>query len=179
LGAHYSIQLPTKPYLAKYIQSLYGKPVIFTEDNYFGMSLLGFMERKFYMRHNEEITHRHFDKLTHQLEIFFPSWWLKQSHYPTDLPKQNIILINKLFEERFEEDLAKHCISYDLIKLEIKQAMEDFCFLHQINIGSDSDDDISFDALKKKEYRTRRQFSQGYIIQLAKKKSEVVQKMMF
>lgn len=179
MGTHYTIVLPTKPYIAMYIQSLYGNPVIFSSENYFGMSLLGFMERKFYFRQNETYVHRAFDKLTHPLKLYFPRGWLTQSHFPYDLPTQNVIKINKLFEERFEEDLSKHCILMNLCNVDIKQAIEDFCSIHGIDIGEDDKSHITFDALKKKEYRTRKRYSENFIANLSRKKSALIRQMLF
>ena len=176
MGAHYSITIPTKPYLKKYIESLYGKPVVFTQDNYFGMSLTGFLNRKFFVRHNESITHKRFDEFSAGLQLYFPRWWITQSHFGTDLPKMNIIYLNKTFEERLEEDLSRHCIILDLIGIQIKDSIEDFCKMHCIEI----DEDITMDALKKKEYRFRKnKYSENFIAQLSRKKSRLIQQGLF
>jgi hypothetical protein len=116
---------------------------------------MGFLDRKFYFRQNEELVHKAFDVFDEQLEIFLPRWWMLQSHFGTDIPAQNIILINKLFEERFEEDLSKYC---SMKGGKIKKSIEDFCTRHQISI----DDDITFDALKQKEYRERKKMEKLY-----------------
>jgi hypothetical protein len=175
MGAHYSIQIPTKPYLKKYIESLYGTPTVFSIDNYFGMTVCGFLARKFFFRQNEEVVHKAFDKFNDQLQMYFPRWWMSQSHFGTDIPPQNVIFINKLFEERFEEDLSKYCLLMDLCQVEIKKALEEFCRLHSIEI----DQHITFEALKKKEYRTRKNFSENYIANLSRQKSRLVQGMTF
>src|SRR4051812_9454892 len=103
----YTIAIPTKPYLKKFLQSLYGTPTIFDRDNYFGTSLIGYLERKFFTRQSNSVSYRHFDNFTTPIVISMPSWWLGQTHFATDIPQGNVIYINKHFEERFEEDLVK------------------------------------------------------------------------
>ena len=172
---HYSITIPTKPYLKKYIQSLYGSPVVFTKENYFGMSVLGFMDRKFYFRESKELVHRYFDKFSDPMQMYFPRWWMLQAHYGTDLPPQNIVSINKLFEERFEGDMCMHALLHSICGVQIKDALEDFCNLHHIII----DEDISYDALIKKESRTRKNFTKEFIANLSSQKTVMLQKNLF
>ena len=77
--------------------------------------------------------------------------------YKTQLPKCNIIYLNKHFEEKFEEELSRHCFLLSFFKIEIKDALEDFCLRHNISI----DDDITYEALKKKEFRARKILEQN------------------
>lgn len=155
----YSIQIPTKPYLKKYIESLYGSPTVFTKKNFFGMCLMGFLDRKFYNRDKDVIIHQAFNAYTVHLTLFLPRIWLLASHYGQDLPPQNVINLNRLMQERFEEDLYKHCQVLTLTGIDIKDALEDFCRLHDISI----EEDISFESLKKKEYRIRKLYEKKYI----------------
>lgn len=109
------------------------------------------------------------------MQMYFPRWWMLQAHFGLDLPPQNIILLNKLFEERFEEDLAKHCRLQEICGVQIKHSMEEFCNLHNIVV----DEDISEDALKKKEYRTRQQFSKDFIANVSTAKTHFIQTNLF
>ncbi len=166
MGRNYSIQIPTKPYLKKYLQSLYGNPVVFYAKNYFGVTVLSLMQRKFFFRQNETFVHKAFDRYTQQLDIEFPYWWMKQSHFPQDIPVQNILILNKLFEERFEEDLYSYVLFSAASGAEIKAAMESFCMIYNIEIP----EDISYDALKKKEFRHRKEKSKNFIAKLSPEK---------
>jgi hypothetical protein len=148
---YFSIEIPTKPYLKQYLESLYGDPITFSTDNYFGISLLGFLEKKFYRKQTEAITHRQVDRFTSPLKVLLPKWWLTKSDFGTEIPEKNIILLNKLFEERFEEDLCKHCLLFAAVGVEIKIVIEEFCRIHNIEIETH----ITAEALKKKEYRYR------------------------
>lgn len=154
---------------------MYGSPVVFTKENYFGMSVLGFMDRKFFFRKDKELVHRHFDRFTEDMQMYFPRWWMLQTHYGLDLPVQNIIHINKLFEERFEEDLCMHTMLHNICGVHIKDAIEDFCKIHHIEI----DEDINYESLRKKEMRTRKNFTKEFIAHLSHRKLVMAQKKLF
>lgn len=167
MANHYSINIPTKPYIKKYLEALYGSPVVFTQENYFGTSVLAYLDKKFYARETEELTFRKWDKFTENLTIFLPRWWLLQSHFGKDLPRQNIIYLNKHFENRFEEDLYKHVKGRVRTGGQLKDAMEEFCKDHGIELEYD----ISYESLKKKEQRAREKFQKNFIAVLSPPKT--------
>jgi hypothetical protein len=68
----------------------------------------------------------------------------------------NISYLNKHFEEKFEEELCRHCFLLNLFGIEIKEALEDFCKRQNIEI----EEDITYEALKKKEYRERKKLEE-------------------
>lgn len=154
MKSHFGITIPTKPYLSKYLQSLYGSPIVFSTKNYFGTSLLGYLTTRMYFQ-AETMTHQKFDSFNTFMSVQLPRHWLYQYKFKTQIPKCNIIYLNKHFEERFEEDLTRFCILYTQQGGQIKNALEAFCKNHSIEI----DDDITYDALKQKEYRARKHFN--------------------
>ncbi len=171
-GKHFVLTIPTKTYLKKYLNTLYGSPIVFTTINYFGMSLIGFLERKFYNRDsNEVITYQKFDVLNDQVNIHLPRHWLAKNNrgYGYDINTANIILLNKLFEERFEEDLCRFCLVYASAGVEIKDAIEEFCRLFSISL----EEDISYEAVKKKEYRYRKKMEELFTPHLSREKSVI------
>lgn len=152
---YFPILIPTKRYIKKYLQSIYGKghakEIVINTSHYFGMAILGFLDRTYYAREKKELVHQKFDVFDANLTLKAPKWWLTQKKFGSDLTKQNIIYINKLFEERFEEDMSKFCALYHTVGVERKDALEEFCKLHDIEI----DVDITMEAITKKEYRYR------------------------
>lgn len=154
IQGYYKIQCPTKPYLAKYLHALYGDPLIFRKDCYFGTSLMGYLAPQFYERmKNESIIHKAFDGFTKPLDVYLPTRWMKRGvSFGKDLPRENIIYLNKHFEQRFEEDLVKHCHTLTAVGLDIKDAIEDFCRIMHIEIDEDG---ISYEGVKRKELRRR------------------------
>jgi hypothetical protein len=165
-GKYYSLHIPTKTYLRKYITSIYGDPIVINTSHYFGLTIIAFLERKFFFRQKQTVVHQKFDVLNDQLTIKLPTWWMKQSHFGTDIPQQSIIYINKLFEERFEEDLSKFCAVYNAVGVEYKDAREEFCKLYNIEL----EEDITGEALKKKEYRYRENSLKNFIAKLSPEK---------
>ena len=165
LKGYYSIALPCKPYMKKYLQSLYGKPLIFDRENYFGTSLLGYLQRKFFTRQAASISYRHFDNFSDVIPVHMPGWWQKQTHFPTDIPDGNVIYINKHFEERFEEDLVKFVMSLAMVGVPIKISLEAFCQMHDITF----DEDITYEAIKQKHYRAAKNFKKLYCKSVTKK----------
>lgn len=152
LKSHFGITIPTKPYLSKYLQSLYGSPIVFSTKNYFGTSLLGYLTTRMYFQ-AETITHQKFDSFNTFMNVHLPMHWLYQYKFKTQIPKCNVIYLNKHFEERFEEDLSRFCSMHAKQGMQIKDALELFCRIHSIEI----DEDITYDALKQKEYRSRKE----------------------
>lgn len=92
------------------------------------------------------------DKYSEKMEIFLPKTILTKSRpLGYDLSDQHTITINKFFETRFTEDIARWCELGAIYKVEFKKNIEDFCHRHKIEIEYD----ITFEAIKKKEYRLR------------------------
>lgn len=172
MGESFTIQIPTKPYLKKYIQTLYGRPVIFTRENNFGMAVLAFLDEKRYFRHDKKLVHKAFDKFDDKIEIHFPRWWKDRSKFNKGFSEQSVVNINKLFEEQMESHLSFYCRTRNV---EIRSSLYDFCFLHSIEI----DIDITYEALKQKEYRTTNNLPEDYILNLTRLKSINVKNITF
>ena len=147
---HYTI--PTKEYIKPYIETNFGIPARFTPNSYFGIVLQSMIDNPLRVRKKKlEIEHRCFDKFTAPLALAFPKWFIMRREYALNISDLHIITLNKLFEEKFELDFHNFCLMYVLHGKQIKIAIEDFCTANKIEI----DQHISYDALKKKEYRYR------------------------
>jgi len=151
---HFPLNIPVKPYIKHYLHALYGSTIIFTPNNYFGIVLASLLQRP--LRHHYPptvLTYRVFDKFDDTLTVYLPKWWLTKYEFGHTLTNNQIISVNKLFEERFEEDLLKACSLAAIYNVEIKQALEEFCMRHNISI----EEHITYETLRKKEYRKRMQ----------------------
>ncbi len=147
---YYLYKIPTKKYMRCYLQKLYGSPLVFTSNNYFGTTLLGFLT----MRCPQKITklqHQHVDQFDTPLEIYMPRYFLTNKRFMTDLPAENIVALNKHFENRFVEDLARYTLTMQLLDVPIQESTEDFCTRHGIEI----EEHIGLEAIWKKEQRAR------------------------
>ncbi|MEP7317203.1 MAG: hypothetical protein ABI921_00625, partial [Panacibacter sp.] len=72
---HFGITIPTKPYLARYLETMYGSPLVFSTGNYFGTTLLGYLNTRLYTQ-TESITWQHFNSFNTPLIIYLPKYWL-------------------------------------------------------------------------------------------------------
>lgn len=152
MKSHFGITIPTKPYLSKYLQALYGSPIVFTTRTYFGTSLLGYLNTRLYTQH-ESLTFQKFNTFSCNLQVMLPNYWVNERKYMIYLTQTNIIYLNKHFEEKFEEDLYRFCLLQTSKGMQRQKTIELFCNLHNIEL----DQDISLDALIKKEFRQRKQ----------------------
>ncbi len=152
MADHFSIDIPTKAFLKQYLFALYGDPLIFKSDHFFGMVLAACIEKNVYKdRSKQQLTHR-FDSFSENITIYFPSHWLRNYYHGNGISNEKAIFINKFLEERFEEDLYRYCFMLDLAGVQRKDAIEDFCRHYHLEI----DLHITFENLKKMEYRFRK-----------------------
>ena len=149
---YFTVKILTKPYLKKYLQSIYGQPIIFTTKNFFGSVVLALLEKPSVPREKKDKMRLRIDSFTSTLEIYCPIWFLKQHKYGFDISEAHIIALNKLFEQRFTEDLFKFCKVLNLCGVDIEDGLEEFCRMHSLEI----DEDITIEGLKQKEYRYRK-----------------------
>lgn len=173
-SGYFSITLKTKPYLKKYLHALYGDPLIFTLDNFFGMSVAGLLENPIDPQRKKQDLRLRCDRFGTDLLLYCPLNFIRKSRYGTDICEKQTISINKLFEERFEEDVFRYCHTLKLVGVEIKDALEEFCRIYNIEI----DVDITYEAIKKKEFRYRKNLEQ-ISPQLSLKKSASFQTAFF
>lgn len=157
---YYKITLPTKSYIARYLAAQYGDPLVFSTTNYFGTTLLGYLTTRCAMKIPDSIRHKHVDEFNHQLIIYMPRYFVEKQKFMTDLPVENIVWLNKTFENRFCEDLARYTMTLQLLDVPIKDAIEDFCQRHQIEI----EEHITLDNIYKKEQRARQYMAKRGLI---------------
>jgi hypothetical protein len=157
---HFDLSVQTKPYLKKYFQTLYGDPahnkqIFFTTDNLFGICIAAFLFRPIKFHHRKEMLRLRTDKFDATLQIHLPITILTERRGGFEISDAHTITLNKLFENRFEEDLWKFCLVENIKEVETKDALEKFCTLYNIVI----DEDITYEAIKKKEWRYRKKMN--------------------
>lgn len=149
----FAVTIQTKPYLKKYLESLYGSPLVFTTKNHFGMIVASSLEKPIEFHHKKEVLKRRTDKYDATLQIHCPKTFFKKRRFGLDTSEKQTITINKLVETQFEEELWKTALYMQAMAgSEIKEALEYFCRNHNIII----DEDITYEALKQKEFRFRK-----------------------
>lgn len=137
---------------------MYGSPIVFSTKNYFGTSLLGYLNTRLYIQ-NESLTFQKFNTFNAAMQVMIPRYWKEQYRFKTGLSQCNVIYLNKHFEAKFEEDLCRFCYVYTSRGMQIKDSLELFCKIYSIEI----DVDITFEALKQKEYRERSRVTKLFV----------------
>lgn len=146
----FSLYLPTKTYTKKYILANYGDPVFVDLNNDVGFIILtsitstitGKLARGY-------ILDRCIDRYAEKLQFMIPYHYYSLANH--DLSQLQQILINRYFENKFEEELVKFVAGRDPGTL-IRNSIEQFCKKYNIII----EEDISSDALIKMEWRHRK-----------------------
>ena len=105
------------------------------------------------------ILRRRTDRFESVITVHVPVWFLTKYEIGYDLNDNQKITLNKFFEEKFEEELVFFCKILGICGVETKDAMEEFCRNFNIEIGQG--DDITMDALLKKEYRFRKKLEEN------------------
>lgn len=148
---YFTIHLPVKTYVRKYLQTTYGEHIVLNHKTKLGKILLLALSSNLPTRMDENDIDARMNRLNDKLDVKVPmDYWyrLGKKEINTDLA----IHITRIFEDEFEEDLHQVVDrAHTFIGIERKQAIEYFANNH----GIDLEIDISADALKKMEYRYR------------------------
>lgn len=152
---YFTVKILTKPYIKKYLQAIYGDPLVFTTKNFFGSILIGLLDKSSPSRESKKVLRMRLDKFTTTLEVYCPTWFLREHKYGFNISEAHMVAMNKLFEQRFTEDLYKFCHVLNICGVNLDDALEEFCRCHKIEL----DVDATMDGLKQKEYRYRKHLS--------------------
>jgi hypothetical protein len=147
----YTLGVPTKSYIRKYFNCLYGHPIPLSLKSDFGDTILTkFQTSPLMARVNKKelaIAFKDFnDKLSFQLPI---DMLHRMETQPTD---QQVYSINRYLENVFETDLCMFVACASFFGIERKMAIDRFATMHKISI----EEDVTYEALKQKEYRFRK-----------------------
>ena len=183
---YYKITIATKPYLKKYLQSLYGSPLSFQQDREFGMTIAAYLERPLRMKdtppaapiilncgdtmaatsapaplvlirtQQSELTMR-LDRFDSLVQINISKRSFTRYSGGLEIKPAHVIVINQLFDKRFTEELYKKSMLLNLLGLSWIDAYKAFCDQYKIEIP----EDITMDALKKKENRFRKKVEES------------------
>lgn len=149
---YHCISLPIKSYIRKYAESVFGSPVKADHSTSLGCFINACLEKNVYS--NRHLAENFIYKdVTDKLPILINSWQFNALGF--DFSDDKVIQLNRFLENVFEEDLFRFCQSYiDPSKRYkgFREAIEKFCSRHKIELEID----VTFDAIKKIEYRKRK-----------------------
>lgn len=151
MSKYYSINIPTKTYLKKYIYSLHGQPVIMSDRSVFTLAVRAFLIKDFKTQYS--INHKNIMLRTLTNKVVMLAPMSRMAQYGHSLDNNSILFLNRFFEAMFEKHLYIYVDSQSNI-MDRKDAIEQFCFKYNIELETD----ITAEALKKTEYRLRKKF---------------------
>jgi hypothetical protein len=150
----YSVSLPVKPYVLKYVQTVEGSPQLrFESSSMLCMIVRAYIENKNYIGLSQQQFDAAISTRTATLKIVIPG---KQMYkVGTSIRPDGIVMINRFLEEWFERALVKFmndntrkCGRYK----GFKEAYYAFAKLYNVELEKD----ITIEGLKKMDYRLRR-----------------------
>ncbi|OLY92310.1 hypothetical protein [Cnuella takakiae] len=151
---NYTVKVPTKTYLRKYVTASLGAPIALNYSSTLGTLILSLLEMDSFsvnmnlVKQDTRLTS--FDDCIEAVSSIKTMRYKGYSLTPT-----KIIAINRFLENAFIEDLYIHCKS-SLKKREWRPGIEDGIRSFAEGCGIIIDEDISLDALKKAEWRFRK-----------------------
>lgn len=146
----FTFRLPTKKYIHKYLTAIHGEtiPAVMETDIGFVVlsTLTSKLDGKVCRGYNNQWKDPYQATLTFTIPFHF--FYLTKK----EISVYTCILLNRYFENKFEDALCQHVEKEMAMGKKLKQAIEDFAGLYAIEV----EEDISFEALKKMEYRSRK-----------------------
>lgn len=154
MSAYLPVTIPTKKFLKKYLQANYGEELIFNMDSDMGYFLSLLMEKRIYPEYDRQQIHRSIDKYDILVTIRLPRKWVEKYRYGFDIDPKKAVFFNKMIFRSFRQELFRYCALMEIHNIEKKHALLDFARYYKLEI----DEDITFETLKKMEYRYRQKY---------------------
>lgn len=159
----FTFQLPVKKYIQKYLNTLHGETIPAVMDTDLGfvvlMTLSSRLEGKVCRGYNDTFFWDNSYKGQVTFTVPYHYFYLTKK----ELSKQTCIMLNRYFETKFEEDLSRFIDNFTVRGGKYKMAIRAFAE----NYGIEIDVDISFEGLKKMEYRFRKKNSEKFLRRLS------------
>lgn len=158
---HYNIELPCKPYVKKYITSVFGdhsvpgSPILASKKTILGLHIEASLSKERYTYPQEYRQFREFflePIYTAKLLVRVSQWQF--DHIGFSFSDEKIIELNQFMECLFEQHLCDWISARLTPGVERKSLLEEFAALHDISLDVE-DGDISIETLRKTEYRKR------------------------
>jgi hypothetical protein len=151
----YTISIPAKPHIARFAHIRYGNPIWLNADSTLGILISALLNQSAY-RSKFTLSDRdlRFKYLTASIQCAAPlSEMLRGKCFA--LSTDHVLAVNQFLENDFEERLYFYCqrqANWQKRRAGIDAAIESFADFYGIQL----DEEITFDGLKKMEYRFRK-----------------------
>jgi hypothetical protein len=153
---HYTIHLPCKAYLCKYVQTIYGQgkesnTIHIDPSTDFGDLIITKLSATIHCNTPPGEMDAKLFRMTDRILLKIPMHWMRKLPMK-ELTKHQIIRINRSLENMFERDLCDIVSrAHDMLGIDRQTSIECFASNHGIQL----EHHITFEALKKMEYRFR------------------------
>lgn len=145
--------------MRKYIEAKYPGQIKLGYNNTLGSYLYICLEKQTSHWHKKKLNllQKRYELLKDSITVLLPA--NEDTYYKTgfSIPISKSILINDFFEDKIIEEINFRCNTYERVGFSRNQAIEDFCDEYNIII----DVDITHGALKKSEYRYRKNLNKN------------------
>ena len=149
----FSVQIPTSPYLKHFICKEFGHPIQINNQSLIGVFMIGILEKQnFHVHMPQEQKNYRYLYFTEKITCIAPLSLIR--NFGFTVKEDHVIQLNRFFEEYFDHELylyVKRNTKQGHRYAGYKQAIESFAALYHIVL----EETISFEALKKMEYRYR------------------------
>lgn len=157
----FTVTIPAKAHIAKYAAIRYGSPIRIANTSTIGSLLIGLLNKPGF--HSERSLYKkdiRFKYFTSNIECIadIADWYKIGS----SLSDEHIIQVNTFLENDFADRLSVFVWSqmqHNSRYKKINEAIEQFALYYKINI----DVDITFEGLKKMEYRRRKELEKSLL----------------
>lgn len=152
MNSHYSIKIPVKPYIQKFISTKEGNPILAINRSIVWDVIRPYLEYKTKDNLSQIVRVRQVNRLYGIIQIQVSISKIK--NYGINVRPQSIILINRFLDNYFGKELywhVRHCEKNAGRYKGYYEAINQFVKKFNIEI----EDDISLDALLKMYYRQR------------------------
>jgi hypothetical protein len=152
---HYSIHLPTKPFLGKWLLSQYGTDdgvIILDPSTDFGDIIITKLSSDLHSKLDPSDLASRLQHMTATLTIKVPMTWMRRMKQ-IDPTQHQAVSLNRYFENMFIREMCD-IVQRAFVFSSIDRQTSIECFAH--NHGIILEKDISFEGLKKMEYRFRK-----------------------
>lgn len=149
----FTIRIPTTTYIKKFLHKHYGNTIMINNHNPIGVMVIALLHKKSIAAMNLAKKDTRFIKFNDQIICLAP--WQLRYQAGIHLDDDGVIQINRFFEASFEETL------YQFVRFQITTygrypGYDEALNLFANRYGIELEFDITFDGLKKIEYRYRK-----------------------
>jgi len=151
---HYTVVLPVKPYVRKYVAAIEGDTIHFNSDSMLCLIIRAYLQNSNRCGLSKQQIQTNLLTRTSEIKILIPATPKNKSTIGFELKGDHIVLINRFLEDCFERALLHYIKMHTKREGRFKgykEAFYGFAELYNIVL----EEDISYDGLKKIEHRSR------------------------